>query len=70
MTWLLVVRERNERVRGNIGIDGGMGAGGGIISGFTGVGTGRLKNGEKLRGRLSIGSIRKGDAVVTDGSNL
>ena len=41
---LLVVRERNERVRGNIGIDGGMGAGGGIISGFTGVGTGRLRD--------------------------
>ena len=47
---LLVVRGRKERVRDNSGIDGGMGTGGGIIMGFTGVETGRLKNGEKLRG--------------------
>ena len=47
---LFVVCERKERVRGNIGIDGGMGAGGGMCSGFTGVGTGRLRSGDKLRG--------------------
>ena len=47
---LLVVRGRKERVRGNIGIDGGIGAEGGMSSGFTGVGTGRVRSGDKLRG--------------------
>ena len=49
-TRFLVVRGRKERVRGNIRIDRGMGAGGGIIGGFIGVGTGRLRVGDKLRG--------------------
>ena len=68
MTRLLVTRTHKECVSDNARLDRSIGTRGRMISGVGTVGTGSLSGGEKLRGRLSIGSMREVDTILTNGS--